>query len=69
MIEWIKRLFKRKPTLRERCVEAYGEDFGKMYDMLGAGQPIGSFQETCVFLSMVESVRLGQPYKTKIERE
>ena len=50
MWNWLKNLFKKKPTLREQCVAAYGEEFGKMYDMLNEGKTIGNFVETCVFL-------------------
>ena len=30
MWNWLKKLFKRKPSLREQCVAAYGEEFGEM---------------------------------------
>lgn len=51
-IERIKNLFKKKPDLREQCVEAYGEEFGEMYDKVNRGEPIGGFIETVVFLDM-----------------
>jgi hypothetical protein len=61
MWNWLKNLFKKKPSLREQCVAAYGEEFGELYDMLGSGQPIGNFQETCYFLQMIDAVKLGHP--------
>ena len=61
MWNWLKNLFKRKPSLREQCVAAYGEEFGELYDKLGSGQPIGTFVETCQFLQMIEAVRMGHP--------
>ncbi len=56
-MKWFKKLFKRKKSLREKCVEAYGENFGKLYDNLAQGIPIGSMVETMAFLQMVDKVR------------
>lgn len=64
MLKWIIGLFHRD-SLREKCVAAYGEDFGVMMDMVNSGQPIGNYNETLIFLEMVEAVKRGQPYKVK----
>lgn len=64
MWNWLKKLFKRKPSLREQCVAAYGEEFGEMMDMVNSGQAIGNFNETMIFLEMIEAVRRGQPVGT-----
>ncbi len=58
-----KRLFKRKDTLRDKCVEAYGEEFGELYDTLNSGGTIGGFLETAMFIDMVEAVKRGEPMK------
>jgi len=54
--EWFRKR-SRKKDLREVCREKYGDDFVKMYDMLNAGIPIGNFEETKIFLAMVEAAR------------
>ena len=61
MWNWLKNLFKKKPSLREQCVAAYGEEFGEMMDMVNSGQAIGNFNETVIFLEMIEAVRRGHP--------
>ena len=53
----IKRLFKKKPSLHERCIEAYGEEFGEIYDKLGIGTPVGGFEETCIVIQMIEDIK------------
>lgn len=59
MFDKIKRLFKKKPSLRERCIEAYGEEFGEIYDKLGTGIPVGNFEETVIIINMIEAVKNG----------
>lgn len=49
-------------SLRAKCVKAYGEEFGEMYDTLNRGETIGGFEETIVFLEMLEAVKKGTPY-------
>lgn len=53
--EYFKRFFKK--DLREVCREKYGEDFVVMYDMVNEGKPIGSLEETKIFLAMVEEAK------------
>ena len=70
-MKWIRNLFKslRKKcvndSLRQKCVDAYGEEFGKMYDMVNCGEPIGNMIETIIFLEMVEAVKKGKPYEVQ----
>ena len=52
--EWLRKFFRKK-DLREICREKYGDDFVKMYDMLNDGIPIGSLEETQIFLAMVKA--------------
>lgn len=59
-IEFLKRLFGKKKSLRERCIEAYGEEFGRVYDALNSGQPVGGFMETYTVLDMIEKVKQGK---------
>jgi len=60
LIEKIKSIFKKKPSLRDKCVEAYGEEFGQIYDDLCSGIPVGGFLETAVILDMIEKVKKQQ---------
>ncbi len=62
-----KRLFKKKESLRDKCVAAYGEEYGELYDALNRGETIGGFLETVVFLDMLEAVEQGKPKKPKGE--
>lgn len=57
--EWFRKLFRKK-DLREICREKYGDDFVKMYDMLNDGIPIGSLEETQIFLAMVKAAEEGE---------
>lgn len=52
-------LFRRKKKfdLRKACVEAYGEEFGQIYDKLSSGEPVAGFIETCAIIDMIEKVR------------
>ena len=40
-MNWFKKLFKKKESLRDKCVAAYGEEFGEMYDAINRGEAIG----------------------------
>lgn len=44
-------------SLRQICLEKYGENFIKEYDMLGSGEPIGNFYYTIIFLDKIEEAR------------
>lgn len=59
MFSKLKKLFHRvkRPDLRTKCVELYGKKFGKIYDAINQGIPVGGFIETVVYLEMVEEVR------------
>ena len=43
--------------LRYLCQKEYGEDFGKMYDLINKGIAIGGFAETIIFINMIDSVK------------
>lgn len=51
---WLRKLFKKKKTLRDKLVEMYGEEAGIYHDKINQGIPIGGLLETVVFLQMVE---------------
>lgn len=53
----MKIFFKKRKSLRDKCIEAYGEEFGEIYDALCSGVPIGGFKETVVILQMIEDVK------------
>lgn len=57
VIKFLKRLFNKKGDLRKRCINAYGEDFGKIYDLMGEGVPVGNLAETMVILEMINRLR------------
>lgn len=67
IIERIKSWFKknRKSDLREKCIQAYGEEFGEIYDTLNSGGTVGGFLETALVLDMIEAVKKGEPIKLK----
>lgn len=44
-------------SLRQICLEKYGENFIKEYDMLGSGEPIGDLYYTIIFLEKLEEAR------------
>ena len=56
-MNWLRKLFKKKKTLRDKVVEMYGEEAGVYYDNLGQGIPIGGFLETAAFIDIVEEAR------------
>ena len=60
-MNWFKKLFKKKESLRDKCIAAYGEEFGEMYDAINRGETIGGFAETIAFLDMLEAVKKGKP--------
>jgi hypothetical protein len=65
IIERIKDWFKknRKSDLREKCIQAYGEEFGEIYDTLNSGGTVGGFLETALILDMIEAVKEGDPLR------
>jgi hypothetical protein len=67
IIEKISKWFreKRKSNLREQCIQAYGEEFGEIYDNLNSGISVGGFVETAIVLEMIEAVKKGEPIKIK----
>ena len=69
LLDKIKCLFKREDDLRAKCVEAYGVEFGEMYDTLNSGGTIGGFLETAMFIDMLEAVKRGEPLKLDGDRE
>jgi len=65
-MNWFKKLFKKKDQLRYKCVEAYGEKFGELYDEVYRGNAIGDFLKTAAFLDMIEAVKQVKPYVSKV---
>lgn len=57
IVMWLRKLFKKKKTLRDKLVEMYGEEAGIYHDKINDGIPIGGFLETVVFLQMVEEAK------------
>ena len=55
-LELFKR--KKKMTLRDVCVELYGEEFGEKYDTINEGGTIGNIFVTIEFLRMVEDAKI-----------
>ena len=68
-MNWFKKLFKKKESLRDKCVAAYGEEFGEMYDAINRGETIGGFVETITFLDMLEAVKKGKPIDLNAKSE
>ena len=60
-MNWRKKLFKKKESLRDKCIAAYGEEFGELYDAINRDEAIGGFLETAAFLDMLEAVKRGEP--------
>lgn len=56
----MKIFFRKRKSLRDKCIEAYGEEFGQIYDDLCSGIPVGGFIETVVILQMIENVKDGK---------
>jgi len=44
-------------SLRQICLEKYGENFIKEYDILCSGGSIGDFYYTIIFLDKIEEAR------------
>ena len=53
----MKIFFNKRKSLRDKCTEAYGEEFGEIYDSLCMGVPVGGFKETAIILQMIEDVK------------
>lgn len=53
----MKLFFRKRKSLRDKCIEAYGEEFGEIYDNICNGIPIGGFLETAIILQMIENVK------------
>lgn len=53
----MKIFFRKRKSLRDKCIEVYGEEFGEIYDSLCRGIPIGGFMETATILRMIEDVK------------
>jgi hypothetical protein len=53
----MKIFFRKRKSLRDKCIEAYGEEFGEIYDNLCSGISIGNFMETIIILQMIEEVK------------
>ena len=56
-MNWLRKLFKKKKTLRDKVVEMYGEEAGVYYDNLSQGIPIGGLLKTTIFIDIVEEAR------------
>ena len=56
-MKWLRKLFKKKKTLRDKLIEMYGVEAGVYYDKINQGIPIGGLLETIVFLNMVEEAK------------
>ena len=53
----MKIFFRKRKSLRDKCIEVFGEEFGEIYDSLCMGVPIGGFEETIIILQMIEEVK------------
>lgn len=53
----MKIFFKKRKSLRDKCIEAYGEEFREIYDNLCMGVPVGGLEETVIILQMIEDVK------------
>lgn len=65
ILKKIKKWFKKEDSLREKCIEAYGPEFGEIYDTLNSGGVVGGFLETAVIIQMIEDVKQGKIVKEK----
>lgn len=61
MFNKLKKLFHKEKVkvdnLRTECIRMYGEEFGKIYDDMNQGTPVGGFLETATYISMIEEAR------------
>ena len=55
----MKIFFKKRKSLRDKCIEAYGKEFGEIYDNICMGIPVGGLLETAIILQMIEKVKHG----------
>ena len=53
----MKIFFRKRKSLRDKCIEAYGEEFGEIYDSLCSGIPVAGFLGTAIILQMIEDVK------------
>ena len=53
----MKIFFRKRKSLRDKCIEEYGEEFGKIYNNICSGIPVGNSRETELILQMIEAVR------------
>ena len=56
-MKWVRKLFKKRKTLRDKLIEMYGEEAGVYHDKINQGIPIGGLAETIIFLHMVEEAK------------
>lgn len=66
---WLELKHTPKDSLRDKCIEAYGEEFGELYDAINKGEAIGGFAETVAFLDMLEAVKRGKPIDLNVKSE
>ena len=64
----MKFFFRKRKSLRDKCIEAYGEEFGEIYDNLGMGIPVGGFAETVIILQMIEDVKNNKSWNTLTQK-
>ena len=50
-------LWKRKKSLRQLVLEAYGDDFIKLYDAMNRGEVIGNLMFTIDAIEKIEKVK------------
>ena len=50
-------LWKRKQPLRQLILEAYGDDFIKLYDAMNRGEVIGNLMFTIDVIEKIEKVK------------
>ena len=58
---------KEKESLRDYCLNKYGEEFIEKYDTLGIGGVIGNFYDTVSFIMEVDLARTEWRRKHGIE--
>lgn len=58
-------LWKRKKSLRQLVLEAYGDDFIKLYDAMNRGEVIGNLMFTIDAIEKIEKVKKENEGKWK----
>lgn len=58
-------LWKRKRPLRQLVLEAYGDDFIKLYDAMNRGEVIGNLMFTIDVIEKIEKVKKENEGKWK----